>query len=593
MIALVASLFLLHGATVFAQVKAPGNTTGNASALFISPEGNVGIGTDNVDPHNKLQLNGNLHMDGNSIYFRKDIWNTSSFMRWNNKTDRLDLLSFRGIALGQTVGNNDLLPIVTVGTTGLDADGRDYTKPAVDIASVPRSATDYQPKIPLALYVGGDINQRNKGIQFRQSDGRQGIGFTMNAIYTAGSMDNQDLNLEVTGGGNLIFKTSDQNRMFINNTGNVTINTNLDVKNSIKVDNMFYWDEYRFIQKVNSPGSSCILFKNTMTAASGNPAGGFAFFGMEATPLLRLRNNFVGIGTDNPEFPLDVRKKEGSSNYDYQHQVDNDNSHELNERAVMQTASRNRKFGNCSILAQGDIVTKSALVATSTGVYSDIRLKKDIRPSSSQQDLETLRHIEIANYKMIDTIADNRQYKKVIAQQVQRFYPLAINSSFNTLPDVFQLASSVSKLSDSIYIITLAKPQHLQTGDKVDLKCPDGVNGMAIVTRVNNNKSVTVKSPLALDEQKSVFVYGKRVDDVLTVDYDAISMLNVSATQQLAKIIDEQQKKINELTRENEHLRNEQAATKSTIDSILVRLAKLDEAKNTTASTIVVATVPH
>jgi hypothetical protein len=35
-----------------------------------------------------------------------------------------------------------------------------------------------------------------------------------------------------------------------------------------------------------------------------------------------------------------------------------------------------------------------------------------------------------------------------------------------------------------------------------------------------------------------LFVFGKRVDDFLAVDYDAISMLNVSATQELARRVE-------------------------------------------------------
>ena len=32
---------------------------------------------------------------------------------------------------------------------------------------------------------------------------------------------------------------------------------------------------------------------------------------------------------------------------------------------------------------------------------------------------------------------------------------------------------------------------------------------------------------------ENVFVYGKKVNDLLTVDYDALTTLNISATQQL------------------------------------------------------------
>ncbi len=41
-----------------------------------------------------------------------------------------------------------------------------------------------------------------------------------------------------------------------------------------------------------------------------------------------------------------------------------------------------------------------------------------------------------------------------------------------------------------------------------------------------------------------VFVYGSEVDDFRSVDYEAISMLNVSATQELFRMIVEQQETI-------------------------------------------------
>ena len=39
-------------------------------------------------------------------------------------------------------------------------------------------------------------------------------------------------------------------------------------------------------------------------------------------------------------------------------------------------------------------------------------------------------------------------------------------------------------------------------------------------------------------------VYGKKINDLLTVDYDALSMLNISATQELYRIIKAQQETI-------------------------------------------------
>jgi hypothetical protein len=47
-----------------------------------------------------------------------------------------------------------------------------------------------------------------------------------------------------------------------------------------------------------------------------------------------------------------------------------------------------------------------------------------------------------------------------------------------------------------------------------------------------------------------VFVYGEEVNDFRTVDYEGLTTLNISATQELSKLIDAQNKKIAELAEE-------------------------------------------
>ncbi len=58
------------------------------------------------------------------------------------------------------------------------------------------------------------------------------------------------------------------------------------------------------------------------------------------------------------------------------------------------------------------------------------------------------------------------------------------------------------------------------------------------VLEVTNDKFRVDLEP----EGEKVFVYGREVDDFLTVDYDAIAMLNVSATQQIKKEMDQELK---------------------------------------------------
>jgi hypothetical protein len=60
------------------------------------------------------------------------------------------------------------------------------------------------------------------------------------------------------------------------------------------------------------------------------------------------------------------------------------------------------------------------------------------------------------------------------------------------------------------------------------------------VLEVEENRFRVVLGAQA-DEIVPVFVYGREVDDFHAVDYDAIAMLNVSATQELAKRVEQLQ----------------------------------------------------
>ena len=69
----------------------------------------------------------------------------------------------------------------------------------LDIASATRTGT--HPTAVKGLYITGDFNSDNDGVEFRHSNGTQGIGFGFNTIYAAGSNPNQDLQLKPKGTG--------------------------------------------------------------------------------------------------------------------------------------------------------------------------------------------------------------------------------------------------------------------------------------------------------------------------------------------------------------------------------------------------------
>jgi hypothetical protein len=89
------------------------------TVLTLLDSGNVGIGT--TEPKNKLQLAGNLHMDGHSIFLRSDPTDQYDVIKWNSSVDRIDIGGYNGVNLGYTSspGPNAITPVLTVTSGGV------------------------------------------------------------------------------------------------------------------------------------------------------------------------------------------------------------------------------------------------------------------------------------------------------------------------------------------------------------------------------------------------------------------------------------------------------------------------------------------
>ena len=172
-------------------------------------------------------------------------------------------------------------------------------------------------------------------------------------------------------------------------------------------------------------------------------------------------------------------------------------------------------------------------MASGIHIYSDERIKKDIEISNSKEDLEVLSKIEISDYKYIDPVKGDKE-KKVIAQQVKKHYPIAVKEGTDVIPNILQQGEIKNGIIDLNIDCVI--------GDKIKLIYQNNQHEIVEVLDVNEN-SVTVDSI----KNDKVVVYGKEVNDYQTVDYDALSMLNISATQELYKIIKELKKEIEEL----------------------------------------------
>jgi len=156
--------------------------------------------------------------------------------------------------------------------------------------------------------------------------------------------------------------------------------------------------------------------------------------------------------------------------------------------------------------------------------------------SNSKKDLSTLLSLEITDYKMKDKTKGDKPYKKVIAQQVKEVYPQAISLTTEVVPDIYTVATIKNGY--------ISLDTDLKVGEKVRLILEDETSLFDVISADKNGFKVST------DKSGKVFVYGREVDDFHSVDYESLSMLNVSATQELYTLILSQQKIIESLETE-------------------------------------------
>jgi len=191
-----------------------------------------------------------------------------------------------------------------------------------------------------------------------------------------------------------------------------------------------------------------------------------------------------------------------------------------------------------SIYASADIVSSTVLrapivQALGITVSSDSRIKDIVGVSNSSVDLTTLNRIKITDYKLKDKHAPQQGIiKKVIAQEVEAVYPSAVRRANDKLPDVMQVATAISQI-DGMVDLELSEATDLKVGEKISVLDQNDTPTVTTIEKIEDNKITVALDGVKTGDKR--FVYGRQVDDFRTVDYDAISMLNVSATQELSK----------------------------------------------------------
>lgn len=239
--------------TIAESLKVNSNVTisGNLSVTNVLEIGTPPFAGNTGGNRDWMQKGIKINWDSDSLFIglknegtnRKD-----AVIAWGD--DPQDDLRFVNVLAGGEVQGKELMRIKPSGNVGI---GTNNPIASLDIASASRTGT--HPTAIKGLYITGDFNADNDGVEFRHSSGTQGIGFGFNTIYAAGSNPNQDLGLKPKG------------------TGEVKVSGSLSVSGIVKAQ--------------------------TLTVSGDLSVTGSVSFGSQVRQMLNLWSTGYGIGIQN------------------------------------------------------------------------------------------------------------------------------------------------------------------------------------------------------------------------------------------------------------------------------------------------------
>lgn len=299
-------------------------------------------------------------------------------------------------------------------------------------------------------------------------------------------------------------------RLRIKNSGNIGIGTSspnaaLQFANTLANRRIVLWENANNDHQYFGFGINSSMLRS-QCATTGDNFGWYAGTSSSASnELMRLTGTGnLGIGTNNP-----TRAKV---------EINGSQNTTLTYGYLNNLGSTGISLGTNAY----SLYASARIACSEFNAFSDARIKSIKGLSDNHSDLEVLRAIQITDYKFVDTISKgNGINKKVIAQQVEEVYPQAVSKHTDVIPDIYKKAT----IKEGRILLTTT----LKVGEKVKLIFSE----REVVMDVLDVDATSFK--VNVSDTGMVFVYGREVNDFRAVDYEAIAMLNVSATQELAK----------------------------------------------------------
>ncbi len=249
---------------------------------------------------------------------------------------------------------------------------------------------------------------------------------------------------------------------------------------------------------------------------------------------------FIGIGTTSPIYPLHVSRTVATI-YNSTTSVTANTSASTPQLGNPDYYGANGS-GNGSYTWPTCIWADGVVAGTAFFAMSDQRIKDVVARSSAASDLQLINQLQVTDYRLKDRIGSGTAiHKGFIAQEVRKLIPEAVSSSRNYIPDIYLSATqSVYNADEKRLSVTLAKPHALAVGDWVRIYGDDAT----MESQVLKVKSATCFVVASEKPVAKAFVYGRRVDDFLAVDYNRLFTTGIGAIQELDRQIKEKDARI-------------------------------------------------
>ena len=518
---------------------------GSAEGMRLSSSGYVGIGQSN--PAGPLDVNGRA--------------SATSFKVSSSFTDLINNSPWYGIGLSNvTLSGQGSTAVQIGGYYGLTFVESGSTRMVINQGDVgigtiaPDQALTIDGTAPIAeIRSGGYLQLRPTGNGWDMR--LQAVSTQLN-ILSGGSLSSPIMSL-LNGGNVGIGNSSPNGKLDIytsSNTGDGAV-----FAPDGNADNNFTIQTY--IDALGSGG-----WANRTTYAGGccnnlalqPDVGTVSIGGTSASNKFNVYGNsyfsgYIGINTTGPAVPLDIQNSTAYNEGTYEALYYNSGS------------SYGITPASCSSCGVS-IHATGRILAAEIDATSDRRIKTNIEPLSSRPLLDIANSLAVVHYNYIDWMTKGRTTKTgFIAQEVEKNIPSAVTTSTDFIPSIFE-TSELVKVDGKRLLVTTHKPHALAAGDEV-----------RIFDKANKRYDVKVAEIISAVEfsvndwtgdADPLFIYGKKVTDLHSVDFDQITAVAIGAVQELSKRVHSLERKNQSLEDQNRSIQSQVNVLKAVVEEL-------------------------